>query len=198
MKLIDKKYQIIYADPPWKYKGWEKRENKRFGFAGKQYETMNFDDLCKLPVKDLSDSDCMLFMWVTFPFLKQGLELIEKWGFEYKTCGFTWVKLTKDGHKIKPYGLGYYTKSNAEICLIGRKGRKLVKSRSVQQIIMSPVREHSKKPDETRNRIVELCGDVPRIELFARQRTEGWDVWGNQIPEDTQKKLKTGGLTKKI
>lgn len=177
----NKKYQIIYADPPWDYKGWEKRKDKRFGFVGTQYNRMSFSDISSLPIQDICFDDCLLFLWVTFPFLQKGLDLIKCWGFEYKTCGFTWIKLTKYGHKIKPYGLGYYTKSNAEVVLIGRKGKYIVKRRDIQQIVISPIENHSKKPDEVRDRIVQLCGDLPRIELFARKKTKGWDVWGNEV-----------------
>ena len=122
-------------------------------------------------------------MWATFPMLREALELIEAWGFEYKTIAFCWVKQNKNSDGIFK-GMGYYTRSNAEICLLATRGRVLErKSRSVSSVIISHIERHSKKPAETRDRIVELFGDLPRIELFARETTPGWDCWGNEVPQ---------------
>ncbi len=177
----NKKYSIIYADPPWLYTSDPKSKRGIWGLSQNHYKSMTFDELKKLPVADISEKDSILFMWATFPNLPKAIEVLESWGFTYKTVAFTWVKQNKAGTDIKKYGLGWYTRSNAEICLIGRKGKFDRKSAKVQQIILSPIGEHSKKPDETRDRILELCGDLPRIELFARQKTPGWDVWGNEV-----------------
>lgn len=176
----NKKYQIIYADPPWQYKVW----NKDTGYgrsAESHYSTMTKIDIQNLPIPRLCENNCVLFLWITYPCLEQGLELIKKWGFEYKTCAFSWVKFNK--HKPTPFiGMGYYTRANNEICLLATKGKVLNRmSHSVQQIVISKIEEHSKKPNEVRKRIVELFGDLPRIELFARQQVEGWDSWGNEI-----------------
>ena len=113
------------------------------------------------------------------PNLIEGTEVLKSWGFKYKTVGFTWVKTNKN----KGYysGLGFYTNSNCEICLIGRKGKFNRNSKKVKQLVVDQLREHSRKPDCVRDRIVELCGDLPRIELFARQKVEGWDCWGNEV-----------------
>lgn len=175
----NKKYNIIYADPPWLYTSDPKAKRGIWGLSQDHYKSMSIKDLKELPVNDICEDNCILFMWATFPNLRQALDLVEAWGFTYKTVAFTWVKQNKAGTEIKKYGLGWYTRSNAEIVLIGRKGKFDRKSASVKQIILSPIEGHSKKPDEVRDRILELCGDLPRIELFAREKTEGWDYWGN-------------------
>lgn len=141
---------------------------------------MNKKDIQKLPISRLCDDDCILFLWVTFPCLEEGLELIKQWGFTYKTCAFTWVKRNKKSNTWF-WGLGYWTRANAELCLLATKGKPKRNSKSVHQIIDSRIREHSRKPDETRDRIIELCGDISRIELFARQEFDGWDCWGNEV-----------------
>ena len=134
-----------------------------------------------LPVNDLAAENAVLIMWATFPNLPLALATIEAWGFTYKTCAFTWVKQNRKSPSLF-WGMGYYTRSNAEVCLLAVKGRPLARySHKVHSVILSPVETHSKKPDETRDRIVELFGDLPRIELFARQRAEGWDCWGNEV-----------------
>lgn len=184
----DKKYNIIYADPPWQYKVWSK-ETGSGRSAEAHYHTMAKEDIQKLPVADLCDDDCVLFMWVTYPCLEEGLELIKKWGFTYKTCGFSWVKLNKKQPTLFT-GMGYYTRANNEICLLATKGKPLKRiSKGVKQIIMTPIEEHSKKPAETRKRIVDLFGDLPRIELFARQATEGWDCWGDETDKFDEVKI---------
>lgn len=176
--MENKKYNIIYADPPWKYD-----RNKVQGAAEKHYSTMTVDDLCKLPVADIYDKDAILFMWATFPQLKEALQVIEAWGFKYRTIGFVWLKQNKSGVGWS-YGLGFWTRGNAEICLLATKGHPKRKSTRVHQFIISPLRGHSQKPDEAREKIVELVGDLPRVELFARQKMEGWDSWGNEVDCD--------------
>lgn len=180
-----KKYNIIYADPPWKYE-----RNGVQGAAEKHYSTMSLDELKSLPVKDIAADNCVLFMWATFPQLKEALELIEAWGFEYKTIGFVWLKKNKVSDSWF-YGLGYWTRGNAEICLFAKKGNPKRQSKSVHQFIISPIEQHSKKPDETRDRIVQLMGDIPRVELFARQSPDGWDVWGNEVECDIDLTVET-------
>ena len=173
----DKKYNIIYADPPWKY-GGGKDKNFR-GLAVDHYPTMKTKDICNIPVNNIA-ADAVLFMWVTYPQLEDAFKVASAWGFKYRTAAFTWVKFGKNG---KPcFGLGFWTRSNAEICLIFTKGnypRRV--NNKVEQIILSERLKHSKKPSEARTRIVELLGDLPRIELFAREEYDGWDCWGNEI-----------------
>ena len=178
----DKKYNIIYADPPWGYNDKMKMKGKHGMIRGAEsfYNTMSLEDIANLPIKNITDENCILFMWITMPFLSNISYIMESWGFKYKTCGYCWIKKTKN-NKIH-LGMGHYTRGNAELCLIGIKGKKMkFLTRSQSQIIESPIREHSKKPDEIRNKIIDLCGDLPRIELFARQQVEGWDCWGNEV-----------------
>ena len=174
----NKKYKIIYADPPWNYKTW--RTSK--GTAGKHYKTMKIDEIIEMKdtIQSISDKNCVLFLWVTFPCLIEGLKTINAWGFKYKTCGFTWVKRNKVSDTWF-LGLGHWTRANAEICLIAVKGQIKRDSKKVSQIVDTHIQEHSKKPDIVRNRIVELIGDLPRIELFARQTADGWDCWGAEV-----------------
>ena len=177
-----KRYNIIYADPPWNFKTWS---NKGKGKSAEQhYNCMTKEEIQDLPIQDICMDDAVLFLWVTYPCLLEGIELIEKWGFTYKTCGFSWVKMNKK--KNTPFvGMGYYTRANNEICLLATKGKPLKRiNRNVEQVILSPIREHSRKPDEIRERIVNLFGDLPRIELFARNTSDGWDVWGNEVECD--------------
>ena len=171
----DKKYNIIYADPPWSYK-----DKKCNGNCESHYNTMNIKDICKLPIRDITDKDCVLFLWVTYPMLKEGLELIEAWGFQYKTIGFQWIKQNKSGNGFF-FGLGRWTRGNTECCLIAVKGKPKRVNNAVSQLVISPLEKHSKKPDIVREKIVELIGDLPRIELFARQTCDGWDCWGNEV-----------------
>lgn len=176
----DKKYNIIYADPPWQYKVWS-RETGLGRSAESHYRTMPKEEIQNLPVADICEKDCVLLLWVTAPCLREGIELVEKWGFTYKTFGFTWIKQNKRSDSLF-WGMGYYTRANAEICLLATKGKPLKRlSRAVHQVIVSKIREHSRKPDEARERIVELFGDLPKIELFARQQVDGWDCWGNEV-----------------
>ena len=183
-----KSFNIIYCDPPWSYDD----PGLNRGGALRHYETMPLADICKLPVPLLASADCALFMWATFPKLFEAKEVFDAWGFEYKTCAFVWIKTNKranlDQASFFPtdsfdsfWGMGRWTRSNAEICLLGVRGQPKRESAGVHQIIYAPVSEHSRKPPEARMKIVELCGDVPRVELFARQATEGWAVWGNEV-----------------
>jgi len=141
---------------------------------------MDIKDIKSLPISDIADDDCLLFMWVTFPLLQEGLDTIAAWGFKYKTLGFSWIKMTKDNSRPQ-WGMGWYTKSNCEVCLIGVKGKPFKASNSVSSAFLSPRGRHSEKPFEIRDKIVEFAGDVPRIELFARKTADGWDSWGNEI-----------------
>lgn len=170
--LPDKKYNIIYADPPWKYR--EKGRKLHYKRQGKDW-------ICNLPVQNILQENCFLFLWATMPLLPEALEVIEKWGFQYKTSGFVWVKRNKKTQSTWFWGMGSWTRANAEICLLATKGKPNRVHAGVHSVIDTPIEEHSKKPDLVRDKIVQLCGDLPRIELFARQQTKGWDCWGNEV-----------------
>lgn len=146
---------------------------------------MTIEEIKTLPIDKLADENCVLFLWVTFPYLEEQIKLFNHWGFKYKTLGFSWLKQNPKNKKLF-FGIGYYAKSNCEICLMGIKGKMKPISNKVSSAILSPRREHSRKPDEVREKIVELFGDLPRIELFARQKNQGWDVWGNEVQSDIE------------
>ena len=173
-----KKYNIIYADPPWRFSVFSDKGNNRS--PSKHYNVMRLTDILDLPVNNLADENCVLFLWATYPMLPEAIRTIKDWGFEYKTVGFTWVKKNKKADSWF-WGMGYWTRANPEICLLATKGNPKRISKSVHSVIDAKIMEHSKKPDEIRDRIIQLCGDLPKIELFARQRVEGWDCWGNEV-----------------
>ena len=172
------KYKVIYADPPWQYKVYSDKGKGRS--AESHYPTMTIEDIKNLPVENLADKDCALFLWVTMPCLLEGLSVLRSWGFKYKTVAFVWVKQNKKSESLF-WGMGFWTRSNAEICILATRGNPKRVDAGVHQVVMTHVEKHSKKPDEVRDRIVRLCGDVPRIELFAREVTEGWTCLGNEI-----------------
>ena len=176
-----KKYDLLYADPPWAFRVWSQKGAGRA--AENHYPTMKLKDICALPVTEIAAKDSALFLWATCPTLPEAFEVIKAWGFEYKTVAFVWVKRNR---KSPGYfmGLGYWTRANAEICLLATKGKPRRISANIRQVIDAPIRRHSEKPTEARTRIVELMGDRPRIELFARDRAEGWDAWGNEVESD--------------
>ena len=186
-----KKYQIIYADPPWQFRNysdkWHETHNES-RWVGKHYSVMALEDICHLPIPDISADDCCLFLWSTSPTLKYALRVIEEWGFTYKTKAFCWAKTnTKtDGFFT---GMGFWTRANTEDCLLATKGHPKRIDKSVKQLIISNRLTHSEKPMEARDRIVQLMGDLPRIELFARQKALGWDCWGNEVASDIDLKV---------
>ena len=141
---------------------------------------MGIEELCALPVSEITEKDCVLFLWATFPQLKEALQLIKAWGFTYKTVAFVWLKTNKKALTWF-YGLGFWTRGNAGICLLATKGHPKRQAKNIHQLIISPIEEHSKKPEEARKKIVALMGDIPRIELFARKESPGWDIWGNEV-----------------
>jgi N6-adenosine-specific RNA methylase IME4 len=167
--ITDKQFNIILADPPWPCNS-----------AKKHYGLMTINEICTLPVAELAAPDCALFLWTTSPNLPHAFNVIKAWGFTYKTVAFVWVKR----NRVTPgyfFGMGQWTRSNAEVCLLATKGTPKRENAAVRQIIDTPVEAHSKKPDEIRDRILQLMGDLPRVELFARQSPPGWDVWGNEV-----------------
>jgi N6-adenosine-specific RNA methylase IME4 len=171
------KYSIIYADPPWTYMDKASAGNRG---AFYKYDLMDDNDIYSIPVSEIADDDCILFIWATFPKIAEALETIKAWGFTYKTVAFTWVKTNKKSDSLF-WGMGRWTRSNAEVCLLATKGKPKRINAGVHSVVMSPIGRHSAKPAEVRDRIVSLVGDLPRIELFARSASDGWDVWGNEI-----------------
>ncbi|MFX0183359.1 MAG: MT-A70 family methyltransferase [Candidatus Hodarchaeota archaeon] len=178
-----KKYNIIYADPPWKFSSQElqKYKGERFTSMDKHYPTQHKDWIKNLPVKNITDRNCALFIWSTDAHLKEAIETIEAWGFKYITIPFIWEKKTSKGKTV--HNLGAWTMKNYEICLLGTKGKMLQhkQANNIPQKVEAVRTKHSKKPDEVRKRIEKLFGNLPRIELFARQHSTGWDVWGNEV-----------------
>jgi N6-adenosine-specific RNA methylase IME4 len=186
-------YSILYADPPWAYRNRTIR-----GGAEHHYRTLSIQELAAFtiderPVGEHTAPDSVLFLWATWPMLTEALYLMKTWGFTYKTCAFTWVKTTSAG---KPaMGLGHYTRGNTEPVLLGIRGCGLKRINAgvpqvvletdipEEEVICAPRGPHSAKPAEVRERIVKLYGDVPRLEMFARQRVAGWDAHGDGLPE---------------
>jgi N6-adenosine-specific RNA methylase IME4 len=179
------KYSIILADPPWHFKAWSEAGSKRNGIAAAHYKTMPLDAICALPVKELAEKDCVLFLWATWPNMQEALEVIRAWGFTYKTAAFVWIKQHRGGFGLH-MGLGYWTRANTEPCLLAVKGSPKRVSKSVRQTVLAPLREHSRKPDEVHEKILDLMGDLPRIELFARRPYPGWDVWGDEVASNVE------------
>ncbi len=168
-------FRVILADPPWSFQSFSVKGEGRS--AKQHYNTMTLDDICAMAVADLAARDCHLFMWVTGSNLPHGLRVMESWGFRYSGTAFVWVKTRADGQPA--IGMGHTTRKSAEFCLLGRRGSPRRKSKAVREVIMSPRREHSRKPDETYDRI-HAYADGPYLELFARQQWPGWTAWGNQ------------------
>lgn len=178
-------YRTIYSDPPWSYD-----DKNCSGAAEAQYSTMTFDQLCSLPVAQIAAEDCALFMWSTYPKIQDALNLLPYWGFQFKSYAFDWVKLRGGRPQM---GLGRWTRGASEICLLATRGKPQRQDKGVRQlvetlvndddrILYAPATRHSAKPPEVRERIVQLMGDIPRLEMFARERCPGWDAWGAQVP----------------
>lgn len=182
-----KKYEIIYADPPWRYNGNEclAKTSLLNGRIDKKYKTMSLGELKVLPVKNIAANKSLIFLWVVSPMLDDGIELMKEWGFEYGTVAFIWYK-----HFTNP---GHYTLSECELCLVGRKGG--IPSprgdRNIKQFVSEKRKMHSAKPFEVRRRIEKMFPTQSKIELFARDKTElfkgygfeGWELWGNEVPQ---------------
>ena len=177
IEKTNNKYNIIYADPPWSYKDKALSGNRG---AICKYKVMDTKEIALLPIEKISADDCILFIWVTMPKLNEVFKLIEDWGFTYKTCAFTWVKKNKKSDSWF-WGMGRWTRANSELCLLATKGKPKRINAGVHSVIDDRIMSHSEKPNTVRERIVKLCGDIPRIELFARHQIEGWDVYGNEI-----------------
>lgn len=171
----DKKYDVIYADPPWEYLQSGSKTNAR-GMAKQHYNTMSTKDISKLPVRNICTDHAICFMWATFPNIAEALKVMKAWGFEYKTAAFVWIKRNKKSNSLF-WGMGAYTRANAEVCLLGiskkTKASEIVKSHAVHQVVEAKILRHSQKPGEVRTRIQLLMGQTLKIELFAREQADG-------------------------
>ena len=178
---IDRRYNIIYADPPYSFRV-HVNDNNGSRNARYFYNTMTDQDIIKLPISKIAAPDCALFLWIPSPNLLLLNDIFNSWGFEFKTIAFNWVKTYPNSDKIR-LGMGHYTRAGCECCFLATRGHLKVQSHSVKQVIVAPYTKHSEKPLEVRDRIVQLYGDLPRIELFARTvDPEGkWDVMGDQL-----------------
>ena len=178
-----KKYGVIYADPPWKFKFFSKKGEGRNAVS--HYPCMSVEEICALPVQNFAAKDCILLLWVTDPFLPRAIEVMKAWGFEYKTEGFCWIKTNNNAdldhlsEKDFFFGLGYWTRANPERCLLATRGKPKCLAHDVRRLVIAPRREHSRKPYEIYERI-ERFANGPFLELFARETRPGWDTWGNQ------------------
>ena len=172
------KFSVIYADPPWDYAGQTQHTDGEFK-EGKSaidhYPTMKLDKLKALKVPDICESNAVLFLWTSSPHLPQALELMSAWGFNYSTIAFVWYK-----EKTNP---GYYTLSECEICIVGKKGSipKPRGSRKERQFLSEMRGKHSEKPEEIRRRIEKMFPEQKKVELFSRKTSDGWAVWGNEV-----------------
>jgi N6-adenosine-specific RNA methylase IME4 len=182
-----KKYEIIYADPAWSF-GDRLRSSKKkadgkmdYRELERHYDTMSIKEMCEIPVKNITAENSVLFMWTTDAHLEEAMKVINAWGFKYKTIGFVWNKKTNKGNQV--CFMGKWTMKGSEICLLATKGKahSMIEKHNVRQLVEAERQKHSKKPDEVLNRIVELLGNRPRLEMFCRESKQGWDVWGNEV-----------------
>ncbi len=177
MNLPNKKYSLIYCDPPWVYAD---KQNNRPGIV---YDTMTPKEISNLNVKEISEKDSVIAMWATYPQMEVALEVMKNWGFEYKTVLFTWIKTYEKSGKLF-WGMGRYTRSNPEVILLGKKGKGLkVENHGIHNVQYSGVLKHSEKPALFRNLLTDLfdLDKKEKIELFCRHNLEGWDTWGNEV-----------------
>lgn len=175
-------FDILLVDPPWKFATWSKKGQAKS--PERHYPTLTLAELQALPVGDLAGKDAALFLWATWPILFRDVPgLLAAWGFEYKTLAFMWIKANKNGAGLFT-GCGYYTRANSEPCLLATRGKMPVSAHDVHQVIYSPVRKHSQKPEEAYSRIERLYPGRRYVELFARERRPGWSAWGNEVESD--------------
>jgi len=175
-----KRYNVIYADPPWSFRG----RKLNAATAGKEvtshYPVMDVEDIKELPVPDIADDNCLLFLWVPDAHVDHAVQVMECWGFRYVTVAFYWLKTMSSGVPAAMFGC-WTVGGSVEMCLLARRGRVRRACRDVRRLVVDRRRDHSRKPDRVRDDIVRLVGDVPRIELFARTSSPGWDSWGDQV-----------------
>jgi N6-adenosine-specific RNA methylase IME4 len=176
MKISDKKYSIIYVDPAWEM--GEKHKNR---VLVPKYNVMQNKDILNLPIKEICSENCALFLWSINAKLPLAIQCINNWGFRYVGIAFCWIKTSATTGMPNCRMAENYTLQGMELCLLGIKGSMHTVDRTVRQVLLSPREYHSKKPDVIRKFIVNLFGDLPRVELFARQKVNGWDAWGDEL-----------------
>lgn len=178
MQLPDRKYAAIAADAAWLFKAGTKGRPQH-------YKRMTLDQIKAMPVAGCAEKDCWLFFWVTGPHLEQGFEVLKAWGFKYSAMGFVWIKLNRGAGGLFMMladffmGQGYTTRKNAEFCLLAKRGRPKRLRADIRELIISPRREHSRKPEEFYERVEQYCAG-PRLDLFSREVRPGWDNWGDE------------------
>lgn len=193
-------FGAILADPPWRFRTWNKSEAVRRRGSGTNvcasvhYHTMTVEDVAALPVSELAADDCALFLWCCWPTLQDSWAVLSGWGFTYKTCAFDWLKahagqmdFLRDDYDAL-MGMGYWTRSNSEPCLLATRGKPRRLNADVRQGIIEPRREHSRKPDCVHERIERLVAG-PYLELFARRSRPGWTTWGNESTKFDRPKI---------
>jgi N6-adenosine-specific RNA methylase IME4 len=191
--LQRERYGVILADPPWKFETWGSQANSPTD-ANRYYATMSIAEIAALPIGDLAARDCVLLVWIVWPTMHRALNVIDCWGFTYKTCAFAWMKA--NGSQLQMFdddvpvqiGNGYWTRANSEVCLLATRGSPKRLNADVRQGIIEPRREHSRKPDCIHERIERLVAG-PYVELFARQRRPGWDCWGNEVDKFNERRV---------
>lgn len=182
--MSNEKYNIIYADPPWSFNNKNTGGSMKSG-ADNIYPVMNIEDIKALPIKDITADNCVLIMWYVGSQPQEAIDLVKAWGFTLKNMnGFVWVKLTKK--LLAFFGMGFWTRAGSESAIIAIKGKPKPLNKNIRAVRHEVVGEHSEKPEVFRKDIVDLCGDLPRVELFARQKVDGWDSWGNEIESDIE------------
>ncbi|MDX0007806.1 DNA methyltransferase [Sinorhizobium meliloti] len=174
--LGGKRYDVILSDPPWRFRTWNEENQQKS--ASKHYPLMTLDAIKALPVSDLAKPDCLMMMWAVQPMLDQALEVMSAWGFKYKTAG-AWAKQSATGTKWA-FGTGYLLRCSAEFFIVGTRGNPKSAVKNVRNLIVAPIREHSRKPDEMHLNLERMFPDADRLEMFSRESKPGWDVWGNQ------------------
>ena len=188
------KWNILYLDPPWRFKNWSMKELEQRGEKWARangrspYEVCSPETMKSWDIISLCDTDCLMFMWTTYPKLNEAFELVTAWNeglkkseqLQYKTVAFTWVKTNRKSPGYH-FGLGYWTRQNPEVCLLFGRGKLKRINNKIENLVISPLEHHSKKPDIVRDKIVQLVGDLPRIEIFARNEYKGWDATGLEL-----------------